>query len=165
VRALQPQLPRPGRAAAAAEPGPGTRCELRQGGHRRPVRPAAHQPRHQAAQLTALSAATTLVTLGTGGNDIGWAVVLTRCVELDLIPALIPGDAAQDATPCQAYYTSGGADQAQQEIQAAAAGLAGALTDIKTRAPHARIYVVGYLRRCPPRAIPARTYSASPRAT
>jgi len=96
------------------------------------------------AQLTALTPATTLVTLGIGGNDLDWATVLTRCVELDLIPALIPGSAAASAAPCQAYYTSGGTDQIQQDIQTAAAQLAGALTDIKTRAPHARIYVVGY---------------------
>lgn len=96
------------------------------------------------AQLTALTPATTLVTLGIGGNDIDWATVLTRCVELDLIPALISTGAAQDAAPCQAYYTSGGTDQIQQNIQTAAGQLAGALTDIETRAPHARIYVVGY---------------------
>jgi hypothetical protein len=36
------------------------------------------------AQLSALSSATALVTLGIGGNDIGWASIVTRCVELDL---------------------------------------------------------------------------------
>jgi lysophospholipase L1-like esterase len=102
------------------------------------------------AQLTALSAATTLVTLGIGGNDIDWAAVLTRCVELDLVPALIPGTAASGAAPCQAYYTSGGADQIQQKTQTAAGHLASALTQIRHRAPRARIYLVGYPALLPP---------------
>ena len=96
------------------------------------------------AQLTALTPATALVTLGIGGNDIGWAAVLTRCVELDLIPALISRGDTSDAAPCQAYYTASGTNQIQQSIQTAAADLASALTDVKTRAPNARIYVVGY---------------------
>jgi len=33
------------------------------------------------AQLTALAADTALVTLGIGGNDIGFASVMTRCVD------------------------------------------------------------------------------------
>jgi lysophospholipase L1-like esterase len=96
------------------------------------------------AQLTALSAATTLVTVGVGGNDVHWGAVLARCAELDLIPALIPTSVAQDATPCEAYYTAGGVDQIQRDIQAAAAPLARVLAQIRRRAPHARVYVVGY---------------------
>jgi len=96
------------------------------------------------AQLTALSAATTLVTVGIGGNDIGWAAVLTRCAELDLAPALLPGGASSDAAPCQAYFTPGGADQIQHKIQTTAGHLAGALAQIRRRAPHARIYLAGY---------------------
>jgi lysophospholipase L1-like esterase len=96
------------------------------------------------AQLTALTPATTLVTLGIGGNDLDWTTLFTRCVELDLVPALIPGSTAASAAPCREYYTSGGTNQIQQAIHTAAVQLAGALTDIKTRAPHARIYVVGY---------------------
>jgi lysophospholipase L1-like esterase len=96
------------------------------------------------AQLTALSPATTLVTLGIGGNDAHWGTVLTRCAELDVIPALMPGAAGSDATPCEAYYTAGGTDQIQQDIQATAGPLSRALADIRRRAPHARVYVVGY---------------------
>jgi len=102
------------------------------------------------AQLTALSAATRLLTLGIGGNDIGFSSVITRCTELDLIPALIPGAAASGAAPCQAYYSSGGTDQVQQRIQAAAADLAGTLSQIRQRAPHARVWVVGYPDLLPP---------------
>jgi lysophospholipase L1-like esterase len=94
------------------------------------------------AQLSTLSAATRLVTLGIGGNDIGWSGIITRCTELDLVPVLIPGEAAADSTPCRDYYTAGGIDQIPQEIQAAAGQAADALTQVRPRAPHARVYVV-----------------------
>jgi len=96
------------------------------------------------AQLSPLAAATRLVTLGIGGNDIGWSAIITRCTELDLVPALIPGETAADSTPCQDYYSSSGTDQIQRKIQAAAGQLADALTQVRLRAPHARVYVVGY---------------------
>jgi lysophospholipase L1-like esterase len=96
------------------------------------------------AQLSTLSTATRLVTLGIGGNDVGWTGIITRCTELDLIPALMPGSATSDLTPCQDYYASGGTDQIQQRIQTVAGQLAQALTQIRQRAPHARVYVVGY---------------------
>ena len=96
------------------------------------------------AQLSALSTATRLVTLGIGGNDVGWTGIITRCTELDLIPALMPGSATSGLTPCQDYYTPGGADQIHQRIQAVAGQLAQALTQIRQRPPHARVYVVGY---------------------
>jgi len=96
------------------------------------------------AQLNGLSAATTLVTLGIGGNDVGWAAVITKCTELDLIPALIPGGITSGLSPCQDYYTSGGTDRIQQRIEAAVGHLVGALTQIRHRAPHARVFIVGY---------------------
>jgi lysophospholipase L1-like esterase len=96
-----------------------------------------------AAQLSALSPSTTLVTLGIGGNDVDFSSVLSRCVELDLVPSLI-GRTASGSSPCEAYYTSGGTDQIEQKIQTAATGLAGALSQISRRAPHASVFVVGY---------------------
>jgi lysophospholipase L1-like esterase len=96
------------------------------------------------AQLSALAPGTALVTLGIGGNDVDFAGVLSRCVELDVIPAMFGSKLMPDLTPCRAYYTSGGVDQLQQKIQAAAGPLATALAQIKQRAPHARVYVVGY---------------------
>ena len=94
------------------------------------------------AQLSALSANDTIVTLGIGGNDVDFAGVLTRCVEMDIAPSLI-GSWASDSTPCQAYYSSG-TNQIDQKIQDASDRLASALKQISQRAPHARIYVVGY---------------------
>lgn len=96
------------------------------------------------AQLSALSPGTALVTLGIGGNDVDFAGVLSRCVEMDVIPAMFGSKLMPDLTPCRAYYTSGGVDQLQQKIQDAAGPLATALAQIKQRAPHARVYVIGY---------------------
>jgi lysophospholipase L1-like esterase len=96
------------------------------------------------AQLSALSTATALVTLGIGGNDVGWTAIITRCTELDLISPLIPGNTTSDLTPCQDYYTSGGTNVIQQSIQTVAGQLAETLTQIRHRAPGARVYVVGY---------------------
>jgi lysophospholipase L1-like esterase len=95
------------------------------------------------AQLSALSSGTALVTVSIGGNDIGMIDIVTKCAELDLGPALIPGRSSR-LTPCEDYYTSGGTDQIQQRIQAVTGNLADTLTQIKERAPHARVYVVGY---------------------
>jgi lysophospholipase L1-like esterase len=96
------------------------------------------------AQLSALSPATALVTLGIGGNDVGWVAIITRCSEMDLIPALIPGNATSGPTPCQDYYASGGTNVIEQRIQSVEGQLRAALTQIRNRAPRARLYVVGY---------------------
>ena len=96
-----------------------------------------------AAQLSALSSSTTLVTLGIGGNDIDFAGVLTHCVEMDLIPSLI-GRAAAKLSPCEAYYTSGGINKIEQQIEDAAIRLPDALRQIARRAPQADVFVVGY---------------------
>jgi len=96
------------------------------------------------AQLSALSSGTALVTVSIGGNDIGLIDIVTKCTELDLVPALIPGRGSSTLTPCEDFYTSGGTDQIRQRIQAVTGHLADTLTQIRERAPHARVYVVGY---------------------
>jgi lysophospholipase L1-like esterase len=96
------------------------------------------------AQLSALSPSTGLVTLGMGGNDVGWIQIIARCAEMDLIPDLIPGRATSGLTPCQDYYTADGTNVIERRIDAVAGPLSGALAEIRHRAPGARIYVVGY---------------------
>jgi lysophospholipase L1-like esterase len=97
-------------------------------------------------QLNALSADATLVTLGIGGNDLGFSGILTRCVEHDVLGVLaaLAFHATDNRAPCRASYTSNGTDVIQQKIQAAAGPLAAALLRIHDRAPHARVLVVGY---------------------
>ncbi|WP_328748527.1 SGNH/GDSL hydrolase family protein [Streptomyces sp. NBC_00285] len=91
------------------------------------------------AQLKALSHGTRLVTLGIGGNDIGFARTIERCVGMGALYALTSGFAPEDA-PCARRYGDG----VQDRTEAAGAKLAGALGEIRRRAPEARVYVVGY---------------------
>ena len=96
------------------------------------------------AQLSALSSRTALVTVSIGGNDIGLIDIVTKCTELDLVPALIGGGGSSTLTPCEDFYTSGGTDQIRQRIRSVTGHLADTLTQIRERAPQARVYVVGY---------------------
>ncbi|MFJ6214668.1 SGNH/GDSL hydrolase family protein [Streptomyces sp. NPDC092296] len=99
------------------------------------------------AQLSALTARTRLVTLGIGGNDVGFTSVLTRCVQDGVLLSLGLGDqqgAAAGDAPCQAYWTSGGRDVLQERVAATGRRLAAALTEVRRRAPRARVFVVGY---------------------
>jgi lysophospholipase L1-like esterase len=97
-------------------------------------------------QLAALTTGTTLVTLGIGGNDLDFSGVITRCVELDL-PGILLDDlrhTSDDRAPCHASYAAGGTDQIRQKIQAIAPKLSAALVQIRDRASHARVFVIGY---------------------
>jgi lysophospholipase L1-like esterase len=87
-------------------------------------------------QDSALSAATTVATLGMGGNDIGFVSIITTCVTLAY------GDPT--GAPCKAYYTSGGTDQLAAKIKATAPKIAADLKAIHTHAPNAKVFVVGY---------------------
>jgi lysophospholipase L1-like esterase len=84
-------------------------------------------------QLDALDAGTRLVTLGIGGNDIGFSEIIQSC--LALLPWL---------TPCQDRYGAGGTDELSARIAATAPKVAGVLDAIHARAPEARVLVVGY---------------------
>ena len=97
------------------------------------------------AQLSALSATTSLVTLGIGGNDIGFSSMITKCVTTGTLFKL--ADRITDITdkaPCKEKYTSDGTDDVAQKIRATGDRLTEALTEIERRAPEARVYVVGY---------------------
>jgi len=97
-------------------------------------------------QLSALSAAATLVTLGIGGNDLDFSSILTRCVEIDALGVLVAEafHRTDDHAPCRSSYTSHGTDEIRQKIQAASVALAAALLRIHDLASHARVLVVGY---------------------
>lgn len=97
------------------------------------------------AQLSALSASTRVVTLGIGGNDIGFSSMMTKCVATGSLFKL--ADRLTDVTdnaPCKEKYASGDTDEVAQKIRATGDRLARALTEIDRRAPEARVYVVGY---------------------
>ena len=86
-------------------------------------------------QLEALTPDVDLVTLGIGGNDIGFGEIIANCVARSV---LLPVTA-----PCQAYYTRQG-DELGARIDATAPKVAAVLAGIRERAPSARILVVGY---------------------
>ena len=97
------------------------------------------------AQFSALTSGTRLVTLGIGGNDIGFSSLITRCVETGVLyNAIRLGVHTGDDAPCRAQYVSGGTDEVQQRIDTAATRVSAALEQIKKRSPEARVYVVGY---------------------
>ncbi|WP_377271537.1 SGNH/GDSL hydrolase family protein [Peterkaempfera sp. SMS 1(5)a] len=101
------------------------------------------------AQLDALSARTRLVTLGIGGNDVGFIQVLTRCVQQGVLHSLGmsgsgSGSAAPGDAPCADSYTAAGRDELRQRVSLAGHRLESALEQIRLRAPHARVLVVGY---------------------
>lgn len=85
------------------------------------------------AQLSALTSSTTLVTLGIGGNDIGFTEIIQNCATLNPF-----------ATPCKDTYLAGGRDEISKRIRATAPKVANALAAIEARSPDARVYVVGY---------------------
>jgi lysophospholipase L1-like esterase len=86
-------------------------------------------------QFDALTPDADLVTLGIGGNDIGFGGIIVTCVRLSL---LLPVGA-----PCRHHYTRNG-DELGTRIDATAAKVATVLAAIRERAPKARILVVGY---------------------
>ncbi|MGW1625341.1 SGNH/GDSL hydrolase family protein [Streptomyces sp. NPDC002172] len=98
------------------------------------------------AQLSALTASTRLVTLGIGGNDIGFGPLLTTCVKFGVAYRLAEriASGAADRAPCRGRYVADGTDEIDGRIGAVGRRLSGVLDDIRRRAPAARVYVVGY---------------------
>ena len=86
-------------------------------------------------QLDALSADVDLVTLGIGGNDIGFGEIMITCAAHSL---LLPIGA-----PCREHYNRHG-DELGARIDATAPKGAAVLAGIRERAPSARVLVVGY---------------------
>jgi lysophospholipase L1-like esterase len=87
-------------------------------------------------ELNALSPATTVVTLGIGGNDLDFANVVIGCSVLSFTSPF--------GSPCQKHYTSGGTDRLARTITQTAPKVAAVLEDIHQRAPAARVLLVGY---------------------
>jgi lysophospholipase L1-like esterase len=84
-------------------------------------------------QFSALDAGTTLVTLGIGGNDIGFSDIAKGCFS-----------ASPLGTPCQDRYVVNGEDQISARIAATGAKVAAALQGIHGLSPQARVFLVGY---------------------
>ena len=87
-------------------------------------------------QIEALDPDVELVTLGIGGNDIGFGEIINECARRS---PTRPGGAA-----CRDFYTAGGRDELAERIAATAPDIAAALDEIGRRSPDAHVLVVGY---------------------
>lgn len=87
-------------------------------------------------QFNALNASDRLVTVGIGGNDAGLIGVAETCAELDAT--------SPKGTPCKNHYTAGGSDPNVAAINATGPKIANVINGIHSRAPSAKVLVVGY---------------------
>src|SRR5262249_41997988 len=93
------------------------------------------------AQIAAVTAGTALVSVGIGGNDIGFTGIITSCAEDSLSNPL--------GSPCKNEYTAGGAHHLAVRLAATAPTRAAVLTAAPSAAPGARVLVVGYTATLP----------------
>jgi lysophospholipase L1-like esterase len=87
-------------------------------------------------QFGALGSSASLVTLGIGGNDIGFYNIVKTCAEESITNPF--------GSPCKSHYTAGGTDQLAQAIQNLAPKIGSVLQGIHALAPSARVFLVGY---------------------
>lgn len=84
-------------------------------------------------QLDALDRNTAVVTVGIGGNDIGFGEIVESCV------SILPF-----GSPCRDRYVGPAGDEISRRIAATGPRVAAALAEISRRSPRARVHVVGY---------------------
>lgn len=84
-------------------------------------------------QFNALNANTKVVTIGIGGNDIGFSGIVKNCATLDPF-----------SKGCKPDYVVGGRDLLAERITATAPKIDQVLVETKKRAPNAKVFVVGY---------------------
>lgn len=93
------------------------------------------------SQLRALTEDTDLVTLGIGGNDFNvFGTLLETCTRL--------GEQDPQGSPCSDYLDRRGIDPTAQTDRIADR-VAAALAEVQSRAPDARVLLVGYPRIAP----------------
>ena len=84
-------------------------------------------------QLDAVTPSAAVVTVGIGGNDIGFAGIVQACA------APVPF-----GTPCQNRYVTPAGDEISRRIAAAAPKVTAVLAEARRRAPSARVFALGY---------------------
>jgi hypothetical protein len=85
-------------------------------------------------QFESLAADTQLVTLGIGGNDIGFSSIVRDCFSAQ----------SPQGSPCKDKYVVDGNDELSNRIAATAPKVAAVLQGIHERSPQARVLVVNY---------------------
>ncbi len=96
------------------------------------------------AQLSALQRSTALVTVGIGGNDLGFSTVASNCA------SLTPWGPTRVGWSCRDHYTAGGVDRLAAVVATVGARVAAVLAEIRQRSPWAEVFVVGYPDIVPP---------------
>ncbi|MFJ9381028.1 SGNH/GDSL hydrolase family protein [Streptomyces sp. NPDC101455] len=96
-------------------------------------------------QLRALSSTTRLVTVGIGGNDIDFSSMIGRCVAMGALYEMTgSGKYIHEDAPCERNYVTGDLDAVRKKIATAGERLTRVLTEVRRRAPEARVYIVSY---------------------
>jgi lysophospholipase L1-like esterase len=96
------------------------------------------------AQLDALRRSTALVSVGIGGNDLGFSSIATDCV------AYTPWGPTRVGWSCKAHYSAAGVDLLAAAALDVGEKVVRVLDEIRQRAPAARVFVVGYPDIVPP---------------
>jgi lysophospholipase L1-like esterase len=97
-------------------------------------------------QFDALTTGTSVVTLGIGGNDIGFSGIIQDCASFSPF-----------GSPCRDEFVVNGVDQLAVRIQQTAPKIAAVLQGIRQRSPAAEVFVVGY-----PTILPDRGFGCWP---
>lgn len=97
------------------------------------TQPQGVSPGPNPPQFDSLTPTTDYVTLGIGGNDIGFSEIVRNCVSQN-----------RTGSPCKDRYTAGGTDQISQRIQETAPKVAAVIQGIHERSADARVFVVNY---------------------
>lgn len=84
-------------------------------------------------QIDSLDDKTKVVTVGIGGNDIGFSDIVQTCALQ-----------APWGSGCTGDFVSGGQDELMNRINTVGPRFSNALTFIKAKAPNAKVFVVGY---------------------
>lgn len=84
-------------------------------------------------QLDAVTGMSFVVSIGIGGNDIGFSEIIENCAHY------VPW-----GSPCRDRYTAGGVDQLRQRIANTAPKVANVLAGVRAKSQFAEIYLVGY---------------------
>ncbi len=90
------------------------------------------------AQLSALRPNTSLVSLGIGGNDLGFSTIAASCV------AATPWGVTKVGWSCRSHYTVNGVNRLTAAVRLVGSRVATSLEEIRARAPHAKVFVIGY---------------------
>ena len=96
-------------------------------------------------QMSALGPSTSIVSVGVAGNDLGFSSIAANCA------SATPWGGTRTGWTCASHYSAGRVDQLALAIHQAGTKVRASLDEIRARAPHARVYVIGYPDIVPPR--------------